>query len=78
MNFSTPLEEIHKVYGDNAIVSQVNGYNIIHLDDPTDNQIKERIQDVRYNGVDPVSGSNCPLCQILIGKPCDIVYYPKL
>jgi len=76
MNFATPLEKIHEIYGEKAIVSQVKGYNIIHLDDPDDTQIKERIQDVMNDEINTGHEyDNCPLCQILKGKPCDIVYY---
>lgn len=39
MNTVTPLSMLTKVYGKNVMVSRINGYNIIHLDNPTDEQI---------------------------------------
>ena len=49
---ATPLSQLTKVYGKNVMVSRVNGYNIIHLDNPTDKQIKERIKEVINGHID--------------------------
>ncbi|MBP7055829.1 MAG: hypothetical protein KBB52_03150 [Candidatus Omnitrophica bacterium] len=77
MNGATPLSKLAKVYGKDAMVSIVNGYNIIHLDDPTDEQVKQRIQEVLNGQVDDDLEDDCPLCQTMKGQPCDIVYYKQ-
>jgi len=56
------------------LISIVKGYNIIHLDNPTDKQIKERIKEVESGHIDDDLDDDCPLCQMLKGKQCDIVY----
>ncbi|MDD5421943.1 MAG: hypothetical protein WC592_02300 [Candidatus Omnitrophota bacterium] len=77
MNTATPLSNIAKVYGKNAVVSLVNGYSIIHLDNPTDEQIKQRIKEVLEGHIDDDLEDDCPLCQEMKGKPYDIVYYKQ-
>ena len=77
MNGATPLSKLAKVYGKDAMVSIVNGYNIIYLDDPTDEQVKQRIQEVLNGQVDDDLEDDCPLCQTMKGQPCDIVYYKQ-
>jgi len=65
------------VYGKNIIVSRINGYNIIHMDNPTDEQIKERIKEVLDGHIDDDLEDDCPLCQMMEGQPCDIVYFKQ-
>jgi hypothetical protein len=77
MNTATPLPNIAKVYGQNVLVSRVNGYNIIHLDNPTDKQIRERIKEVLDGHIDDDLEDDCPLCQVMKGQPYDIVYYKQ-
>ena len=77
MNGATPLSMLTKVYGKNVLVSRVNGYNIIHLDDPTEEQIRERIKEVINGHIDDDLEDNCPLCQTMKGQPCDIVYFKQ-
>jgi len=74
---TTPLEMIQQVYGKNALVSRVNGYNIIHLDNPTDSEIRKRIKEVLEGRIDDDYEDDCPLCQSMKGQPCDIVYYKQ-
>ncbi len=68
------LDRLLKTYGKDALVSQVKGYNSVHLDNPTDKQIKERIKEVENGHIDDDLDDDCPACQMLKGKPCDIVY----
>ena len=75
MNTATPLSSMTKVYGKNVMVSRINGYNIIHLDDPTEEQIKQRIREVLNSQIDDDFEDDCLLCQEMKGHPCDIVYY---
>jgi len=77
MNGATPLSMLTKVYGKNVMVSRVNGYNIIHLDDPTEGQIKERMKEVLDGHIDDDLEDDCPCCQTMKGQPCDIVYYKQ-
>lgn len=77
MGMATPLSNLIKTYGKNVTVSRVNGYNIIHLDNPTEEQIKQRIKDVLDSQIDNGFEDNCPLYQEIKGQPCDIVYYKQ-
>jgi len=74
---ATPLSKLTKVYGKNVIVSRVKGYNIIHLDNPTDEQIRERVKEVADGRIDDDLENDCPLCQAMKGQRCDIVYYKQ-
>ena len=74
---ATPLSKLTKVYGKNIIVSRVKGYNIIHLDNPTDEQIKQRIKEIIDGHIDDDLEDDCLLCQTMKGQPCDIVYYKQ-
>jgi hypothetical protein len=78
MTGATPLNQLTKVYGENVMVSRVNGYNIIHLDNPTNEQIKERMREVVDSHIDDDLEDDCPLCQTMKSQPCDIVYYKQL
>ena len=77
MSGATPLSKLTKLYGKNVMVSQVNGYNLVHLDNPTDKQIKERIKELLDGQIDNDLENDCPLCQTMKGQPCDIVYYKQ-
>ena len=75
MSTATPLSNLAKVYGKNALVSRINGYNIVHLDNPTDEQIRQRMKEVLDGQIDDDLEDDCPLCQSMKDQPCDIVYY---
>jgi hypothetical protein len=77
MTRATPLSQLTKMYGKNVMVSRVNDYNIIHLDNPTDEQIKMRIQEAINGQIYDDLEDDCPLCQSLKGQPHDIVYYKQ-
>ena len=77
MNGVTPLNKLTKVYGKDVMVSRINGYNIIHLDNPTDEQIRQRMEEVLDGQIDYDLENDCPLCQTIKGQPCDIVYYKQ-
>ena len=77
MTGATPLNLLTEVYGKKAIVSRINGYNIIHLDDPTEEQITQRIKEVLDGHADEDLEDDCPCCQMMKGQPCDIVYYEQ-
>jgi len=77
MTGATPLSQLTKMYGKNVMISRVNGYNIIHLDNPTDEQIRQRMKEVLDDQIDDDLEDDCPLCQSMKGQPCDIVYYKQ-
>ena len=77
MSGATPLSMLTEVYGKNVMVSMVNGYNLIHMDDPTEEEIKRRIKEVLDDQIDDDLEDDCPLCQMTKGQPCDIVYYKQ-
>ncbi|MBL7157282.1 MAG: hypothetical protein ISS92_03855 [Candidatus Omnitrophica bacterium] len=77
MSCATHLSQLIKVYGKNVMISRVNGYNIIHLDNPTDNEIKQRIKEVLDGQIDNDLEDDCSLCQTMKGQPYDIVYYKQ-
>ena len=77
MSGATPLSQLTKVYGKNVMVSRVNCYNIIHLDNPTDEQIRQRIKEVIDGWIDDDLDDDCPLCQTMKGQLCDIVYFKQ-
>lgn len=72
---ATPLSLLPAVYGKDALISRVNGYNIIHLDNPTEEQIRQRIQEVLNDQIDDDLDDDCPLCRSMRGQACDIVYF---
>ena len=77
MTGAPPLNRLTKVYGKNVLVSRINDYNIIHLDNPTDEQIKQRIKEVLDGQIEDDIEDDCPFCQKMKGQPCDIVYYKQ-
>jgi len=77
MSGATPLDRIAKMYGKDALVSRVNGYNIIHLDNPTDEQIQKRIKEVLDGRIDDDLEDDCPLCRAMKGHPYDVVYFKQ-
>jgi len=77
MKTTNELDRIIKTYGENALISIVKNYNIIHLDNPTEEQIKQRIKEVLGGQIDDDLEDDCPLCQEMKDQPCDIVYYKQ-
>ena len=59
------------------MVSRVNGYNIIHLDDPTDEQIRQRIKEMLDGQINSDLEIDCPLCQSMKNEPADIIYFKQ-
>jgi hypothetical protein len=77
MSTATPLSNLTNIYGKDVMVSRVNGYNIIHLDNPSDEEIRKRMKEVIDGHIDDDLEDDCPLCQAMKGLPCDIVYYKQ-
>ena len=54
----------------------MGNYNIVHYDCPTDQEIKQRVQETIKEIVNKESfEDDCPLCQAMKGVSYDIVYY---
>ena len=77
MKYDTEFYRLINAYGKNAKISHINGYNIIHLDDPTEDQIKQRIKEILYDHTSNDLDDDCPCCQSIKGQPCDIIYYEQ-
>jgi len=75
MSPATLLHKLTQVYGKNITVSRVNGYNIIHLDNPGEKVIRKRIKEVLTGQIDDDLDSDCLLCQDFKDHPHDIVYF---
>ena len=69
------LSNVKIVYGQNAITTQVGKIRIVHLDNPTEQMIKKRIEEVI---AEEISGDAfeacCPLCRQIKNEPYDVVY----
>jgi hypothetical protein len=63
-------------YGKNAIVTQLGQVNIVHLDRPSKETIRKRIEEViREEIAGEAFFDDCPLCREFQKHPYDIVYY---
>ncbi len=68
-------EELKQLYGEEAIVSRVGDYNLIHLDNPGSAEIERRIREF-----DPedLFHEGCPLCRMMRGRGLDVVFMRRL
>lgn len=64
-----------EAYEKNVMVSQINGYYIIHMDEPTEEQIRQRIKAMLDEQIKNDLEIGCPLCRSMKNEPCDIVYF---
>ena len=81
-DFKSPLphddEFIKKHYGQDAIIVRLGYINIIHLDHPSEQTIRERTEEIMREELnDETFFDDCPLCQEMKEHPYDIVYYDK-
>lgn len=57
-------------------ITPVGNYNILHYDCPTDEEIKQRVQDtIKETLAEDGFEDNCFLCQVMKEASYDIVYY---
>jgi hypothetical protein len=68
-----PVKNLKKIWGENAIFSKVGKYTLVHLDNPSEEQIKERIEKAKNGEYDDFD-DDCPLCQAMKDQPCEIVF----
>jgi len=68
---TTPDSEIKRIFGEQAIISRIDKWNLIHLDNPTD---REKARREKAFTPDKIFDSNCPICQLLKEKGGNIIY----
>ncbi len=63
--------ELKKMFGDNAIITRVGRFNLVHLDNPTEQELERRIREF-----DPAEyfEADCPLCRLMREEGGNIVY----
>lgn len=64
-------EELKKMFGDNAVITRVGRFNLIHLDNPNEEELERRVRDF-----DPYDyfEDDCPLCRLMREEGGNIVY----
>ena len=64
-------EELMQMFGDHAVISRVGNFNLVHLDQPSEDEIKRRIREF-----DPeeLFEDDCPICRMLREQGGNIVY----
>ena len=75
LNYATaPAEGWHKsIFGEKALVTKLGDVNIVHLDKPDEQMIRQRIKEVIKEEI--LGGEDdCPLCKEMKGRPYDVVY----
>ena len=65
--------ELRSIYGEHAIISRVGKYNLVHLDYPSPEVIRERIEEVKSGGGHDYD-DDCPLCRAQREMGGEIVY----
>jgi hypothetical protein len=55
-------EELRRLYGEDAVVSSVGRFNLVHLDSPHPEEIERRIAEFDLNDL---FDADCPICQML-------------
>jgi len=64
-------EELKGIYGEDAVISRVQGYNLIHLDSPEVDEIERRTKG--FNP-DDLFDDDCPLCRMMREEGVDVVF----
>lgn len=54
-------EQLRRIYGDEAVISRVDRYVLVHLDNPTPEQVATRNQEFDPNDF---FFDDCPLCEM--------------
>ncbi|MEJ2078388.1 MAG: hypothetical protein P8020_14590 [Acidobacteriota bacterium] len=69
----TPVsdEELKRMFGDNAVITRVGRFNLVHLDNPSQEELDRRIREF-----DPREyfEDDCPLCRMMREEGGNIVY----
>jgi hypothetical protein len=65
--------ELKTIYGKHAIISRVGKYNLIHLDYPSPQEIRSRIEEIKSGGAHD-GDDDCPLCRAQKEMGGEVVY----
>jgi len=65
------FEELRQMFGDGAIISRVGKFRLIHLDNPSHDEIERRI--ATFNPRE-IFDDDCPLCRIMLEQGGNVVY----
>lgn len=68
-------EHHQRVFGNDVLVTRMGNINIVHTDNPSEETIRKRIDEVLHEDIDgePFE-DDCPLCQEMKKHSYDVVY----
>lgn len=63
-------EQMRRIYGEDAVISRVGKFNLIHLDNPGPEEVEKRVAEF-----DPrdLYEDDCPLCRMLREEGGDVI-----
>jgi hypothetical protein len=64
-------EALKKMFGDNAVITRVGRFNLVHLDNPSEEELERRIRE--FDPGEYFEG-DCPLCRLMREEGGNIVY----
>lgn len=64
-------DELRELFGPDAVISRVGQFNLIHLDNPSPEEVTRRVQEFDPNDM---FEDDCPLCQMLREQGGNVVY----
>ena len=65
------VAELRRIYGGEAVISQVSGFNLIHLDEPGDKKVLQR--ELEFDPEDYFE-DDCPLCRMMREEGFDVIF----
>lgn len=67
-------EVLREEYGPEACFTRFDGFLIVHLDQPDETEIQERIAETRRDATEP---NDCPLCEMMRPTPGTRIVYTE-
>ena len=64
-------EELRGIFGEAAVISRVGKFNLIHLDNPSQDEVERRVEQFDPN---ELLEDDCPLCRMLREQGGNVVY----
>ncbi len=64
-------KDLKRMFGENAVVSRIGKFNLIHLDNPSPEEEERR---VRNFNPDSLFEDDCPICRMLKRQGGNVVY----
>jgi len=64
-------EELKRMFGEDAVVSRIGKFNLIHLDNPSPQEEARRVMNF---DPDRIFEDDCPICRMLKKKGGNVVY----